>query len=254
MGELPGTTDRRRLTPGDKWALFWRSLFLQSVWNHRGMQSVGFCFVISALIKRFEGPEARSRFLRRHLGFFNTNPVLASYVVGAVAREEARGATPEAVDDVKRGLSGPLGMAGDALFWGALRPFAGAVAVALAAKGFPWAAVSLLVVYDVPCLALRVRGIAVGASEGPSGAREVLGTSLRGAVRWLRALTAFVLGLLAAEAVRDGGGFEPWRLIAVCLFFGLAYLAVRSRVPATVVGLGGAVGGIVLMMTVLNGG
>jgi PTS system mannose-specific IID component len=254
LGELPESVGKGGLTAGDKRSLFWRSLFLQSVWNHRGMQNVGFCFALSPLVRRLEGPERRSAFLRRHLAFFNTNPVLASYVVGAVAREEARGATPEAVSEIKRGLSGPLGMAGDALFWGSLRPFAGALAVALAAKGVPWAAAALLVVYDVPCLAARVRGVAVGAEQGPSGAREVLGVSLRGAVRWLRALTAFVLGLLAAEAVRDGGAFEPWRLIAVCLFFGLAYLAVRFRVPATVVGLGGAVGGIVLMMTVLNGG
>ena len=243
------------LTRGERVGMFWRSFLLQSVWNRRGMQSVGFCFAMLPLIHRCgEDKDARSAFLRRHLGFFNTNPALASYVLGAAAAQEVAGADASAVALVKKGLASPLGMAGDALFWGALRPLAGAVAVLLALQGVVWAPLVLLAIYNVPHLSLRVRGIGVGAVAGPMGARELLGPGLRGAVRWTRALVAFAVGLILARAVAMGGVVEPWRILAVGLFFVSAYAAARARVPVTLVAFGGAVVGLVLLLTGLNGG
>jgi mannose/fructose/N-acetylgalactosamine-specific phosphotransferase system component IID len=257
-GSLTADSDRETpqvLTRGERAGMLWRSLLLQSVWNPRGMQNVGFCFAMLPLLRRCgEDREARSAFLRRHLGFFNTNPVLASYVLGAVAAQEVAGAEASAVASVKKGLASPLGMAGDALFWGALRPLAGAVAVLLALQGVVWAAVALLVIYNVPHLVLRVRGIGVGAVAGPMGARELLGPGLKGAVRWTRALVAFAVGLILARAVALGGVVEPRRVLAAGLFFVLAYAAARARVPVTVVAFGGAAAGLVLLLTGLNGG
>ncbi len=235
--------------------MLWRSFFLQSVWNPRGMQNVGFCFTMLPLLHRYEeGKDARSAFLRRHLEFFNTNPALASYVLGAAAAQEAAGADASSVTLVKKGLASPLGMAGDALLWGAVRPFAGAVAVLLALQGVVWAPLVLLVIYNVPHLVLRTRGIGVGAAAGPAGAGELTGPGLRATVRWTRALAAFTVGLILARAVAVGGAVEPWRVLAVGLFFALAYAAGRARVPATLVALGGAAAGVVLLLTGLNGG
>ena len=236
------------LTPGEMFGIFWRSFLLQSVWNPRGMQGLGFCFAMLPLLRRLgDDAEAKSLFLKRHLGFFNTNPTLASYVLGSAAASEVAGGTPAATEEIKRGLASPLGMVGDALMWGALRPFGALVAVALALQGVLWAPLAFLVVYNVPHLVLRARGIAAGAAGGPSAAREVLGSRVRDAVRWIRALGAFVTGLVLAQAVRGGGAAEPWRMAAAGLFFVLAFVATRLRVPATVIGVGGAVGGFVLL-------
>jgi PTS system mannose-specific IID component len=227
--------------------MLWRSFFLQSVWNPRGMQNVGFCFTMLPLLHRYgEGKDGRSAFLRRHLEFFNTNPTLASYVLGAAAAQEAAGADALCVTSVKKGLASPLGMAGDALLWGALRPFAGAVAVLLALQGVVWAPLALLVIYNVPHLVLRTRGLRVGAADGPAAAGDLTGPGLRAA--------AFTVGLILARAVAAGGAVEPWRVLAVGLFFVLAYAAGRARVPATLVALGGAAAGVVLLLTGLNGG
>jgi PTS system mannose-specific IID component len=235
--------------------MLWRSFFLQSVWNPRGMQNVGFCFTMLPLLHRYgEGKDGRSAFLRRHLEFFNTNPTLASYVLGAAAAQEVAGADASSVTLVKKGLASPLGMAGDALLWGALRPFAGAVGVLLALQGVVWAPLALLVIYNVPHLVLRARGLSVGAAAGPAGAGEVTGPALRATVRWTRAVAAFTVGLILARAVAVGGAVEPWRILAVGLFFVLAYAAGRARVPATLVALGGAAAGVVLLLTGLNGG
>ena len=231
-------------------------MFLQAVWNPRGMQSVGFCFSMMPLLGRVGGtPEGRRAFLRRHLGFFNTNPTFAPYVLGAVAQQEAAGADESSMAALKKGMASPLGMSGDALMWSGLRPLAGVVAVLLALNGVAWAPLALVGVYAVPHVAFKMRGIRVGVTSGPTGSKEVLGQRLKGAVRWIRALTAFGAGLILARAVaNDGGVVEPWRLLSMALFLVLAYAASRLRVPATLIALGGAAGGVVLLLAGLNGG
>ena len=245
--------DTRGLSWRDKLALFFRSFLLQSVWNPRGMQNVGFCFALLPLAGR-RGARGRREFLERHLRFFNTNPVLASYVLGAVAAAEAAGEREDAIESLKKGLASPLGMAGDSLMWGAVRPLAGAVAVVGSLLGFGWAPLALLAVYNGPHLYLRARGIAVGASAGPKGAREVTGAALRGAVRWTRGATAFAVGVAMALGARGDAGLEAWRVVFATVFFLLASAAARMRMPATLVAAAGAAGGVVLLVAGLNGG
>jgi PTS system mannose-specific IID component len=243
-----------RLTFGDRALITLRSFLIQSVWNPRGMQSVGFCFAMLPVARRLrlEG-SALSSFLTRHLGFFNTNPAMASYVLGAAAAAEVRGDT-QSVDGIKKGLAGPLGMAGDALLWGAARPFAGLLAVALLDVGLSWAPLALLVFYNIPHLFFRVRGTGVGARLGPSGARELSGRGLRVATVALRGGGAFVAGWLVASAVRGESGIEPWKLVATLSFLALAYAAARWRMPTTLVAAGGALGSLALLAVGLNGG
>jgi PTS system mannose-specific IID component len=243
------------VTRAERFGMFWRSFFLQAVWNPRGMQNVGFCFALMPLLGRSgASANARRAFLRRHLGFFNTNPTLATYAMGAAALREAEGADEAAVQTVKKGLASPLGMAGDSLMWWGLRPLAGMVGVLLATQGIAWAPAVLVAVYAVPHFVVKGRGINVGATEGPSGAGEVLGGRLKAVVRALRALAAFAVGLVLARAVAWRGALEPWRVVVVLVFLGLAYVAHRVRIPATLIALGGAAGGVVLLLAGLNGG
>jgi fructoselysine and glucoselysine-specific PTS system IID component len=242
-------------TMREKAMIMARSLLLQSVWNPRGMQDVGFCFALLPMAKRLgHDREALRSFLKRHLRFFNTNPVMASYVLGAVAAAEARGEDAGTIESVKKGLSGPLGMTGDTLLWGSARPFAALLSVALLQAGLGWAPLAMLGLYNAPHVLFRVRGIQVGAERGPMGVAELSGRGVRTAVSVLRAGTAFVAGLLVALAARGSVGAEPWRLVAALLFFVLAYLAIRVRMPATLVAIGGAIGGTVILATGLNGG
>ena len=67
-----------------------RSLLLQSCWNEEGMQNVGFAFALKPWLKRIEReggpPEAEA--VRRHLQYFNTQPYMASFVLGVAGRLE----------------------------------------------------------------------------------------------------------------------------------------------------------------------
>lgn len=256
MPSHPDEKTATTLTRFEKASILWRSFFLQAVWNPRGMQNVGFCFAMLPVLRRCcPDTEARRVFLKRHLGFFNTNPTLASYVLGAAAAAEVSGANDKVLGELKKGLASPLGMAGDALLWGALRPLAATVGVLLALAGVVWAPIVLVAVYGLPHLALKARGIGVGARSGPAGVREALGPRLKGAVRGIRALAAFGAGLVLAASVTDGHGVvEPWRLVVVVLLAALAYAAIRVRVPSMLVALGGAACGVVLLLAGLNGG
>lgn len=231
-----------------------RSLLLQSVWNPRGMQSVGFCFSMLPVLRRLRlDRDGRTAFLKRHLGFFNTNPGLSCYVLGAVAEAELSGREPSYIQDVKRSLGGPLGMAGDALLWGAVRPLAGLVGVLLAMMGAVWALLALLAIYNMAHLAFRVRGISAGALLGAEGARELLGPGYTRGVALVRGTAAFAAGLVLAFSLEGSVGRPPAPLVAAALF-ALAWGAVRARVPVTVVGAVGALAGVWLMLIGHNGG
>ena len=233
-----------------------RSFLLQSVWNRRTMQSVGFCFAMLPVLRAGRPDElARRAFLERHLGFFNTNPVLASYVLGAAAAAEMRsdGHGPVEASDLKRALAGPLGMAGDALFWAALRPLAGFLGVLAALAGKPWAAVLILVVYNVPHLLVRARGVAAGAERGAEAVKEVLGARVKRTVTVLRASCSFAAGLVVALSV-SRGGLAPGALLVAGGVFAAGILALRARVPLSAVAACAVTLGAALTMTGSLGG
>lgn len=237
--------------PRPLWSVVLRSFLLQSVWNPRGMQNVGFCFSMLPILKAKRlDPEGRRAFLERHVGFFNTNPVLASYVLGAVAAAELSETPPgeERISETKRSLSGPLGMAGDALFWGALRPLAGLVGVCLALYTRSWAPLLLLAIYNVPHLFFRVRGFRAGSAGGLEAAREVIGPSFRRAVLWIRSLAAFTAGLVVAIAVAGGGSASPRGAALAAIVFAVAIAGVRARLPSTVLGAAALLGGFVIIL------
>lgn len=93
------------------------------------MQSLGFAYAIEPVLKKLypDRTEYEAR-LRLHLDYFNTQPYLASFILGAVVRmEQDRAAGKETgtdVQDLKTSLMAPLGALGDSFFWGSLKPFA----------------------------------------------------------------------------------------------------------------------------------
>lgn len=239
-----------------KAAIVARSFLLQSAWNRRTMQSVGFCYAMLPVLRLLRLDESgRREFLQRHLGFFNTNPVLASYVLGAAGAAELRedGGGPAEARELKRALSGPLGMAGDALFWAALRPLAGFLGVLAALAGKPWAIVVFLAAYNVPHLSVRVRGVFAGAEKGPGAVREMLGPGVKKAVTVLRAAGSFAAGLVVALSLAQGRP-APGALLAAGGVFAVGFVALRVRVPLSAVAACAVALGAVLTMTGSLGG
>ena len=118
------------------------------------MQSLGFAYAIDPVLRKLypDGAEYATR-LRRHAEYFNTQPYLASFILGAVVRmeEEQAANLPVTIDvaGLKSSLMAPLGALGDSFFWGALKPLAAVGAVALIMIGYWWAPILFLVFYNI---------------------------------------------------------------------------------------------------------
>ncbi len=171
------TLAARKIRKWDLFRVFWRSFFVQSVWNYRSLISIGFGICLFPILKRLY-PDTRSRkaFLLRHLRFFNAHPYMVSYALGVSIRLEEEYASgnlqnTDRLDRMKDLLISILGSLGDQIFWLTLRP------VSLLAGAFGIFVVSateyrLLVLvltfflYNIPHFYLRYRGILEGYQYG----------------------------------------------------------------------------------------
>ena len=115
--------------------LFWRSFFLQAGWNFAKYQNVGLAFVMTPFLKNLYKQNKRDlpSVLERYLEGFNTQPMMASFCFGALARQEERMVNAKTLaeyrerltewNSLKRSLSITTASLGDRLFWGTLKPF-----------------------------------------------------------------------------------------------------------------------------------
>ena len=109
--------------------LFWRSFFVQSLWNFERMQNAGFCFVMLPLFRSlYPDREKRTAAIVRHLNFFNVHPYMASIIFGIVASmekdiAEGKQTNPEDIIMLRTNMAGPLAAIGDTFSWATWRPF-----------------------------------------------------------------------------------------------------------------------------------
>jgi mannose/fructose/N-acetylgalactosamine-specific phosphotransferase system component IID len=137
----------------DLLAVFRRALLIQASWSFDRMQTIGFAYALEpALRKLYPEPAEYENRLKAHMEYFNTQPYLASFILGAAVRlEQDRAAGNNATTDVsglKTTLMAPLGALGDSFFWGALKPMAAALAVAVILTGSWWAPLLFLVIFN----------------------------------------------------------------------------------------------------------
>lgn len=114
--------------------LFLRSFFLQTGWNYVKFQNLGLTYIMMPFLTRLyaQDKEALPAVTTRYLDTFNTQPVMASFCIGALAKKEEAVAQAKSVTDFKervaewigarRGLSITAASIGDRLFWGTLKP------------------------------------------------------------------------------------------------------------------------------------
>lgn len=118
-----------------QFTFFIRSFFLQTGWNYMKFQNVGFLFVMWPFLKRLykNDRDALPSVLSRYLATFNTQPVMASFCIGALAKQEELVAQAKTLPQfneefsqwisIKRGITITTASIGDRLFWGTLKPF-----------------------------------------------------------------------------------------------------------------------------------
>jgi mannose PTS system EIID component len=219
-------------------AIFLRSLSIQSSFNSWRMQNLGFAFTVLPLIR--QAGEGRTRFaasLTRHLQMFNTHPYLTAPIIGSVVTLEEAG-QPTQADQLKTSLMGPYAGIGDSFFWGALGSFASVGASTLALSEILLAPLAYLLLYNPAHSWVRGKGFLEGYRRGKSGIDFIRGLDLPRVAGRIKHLTPVLIGILAAVAVE--GAYHPWgglseisvKAVALALIL-LCFLGVRKGISAT---------------------
>lgn len=118
-----------------KKALLRDMITLQWSWNYERMQALGFLWAILPVLQKVyaKGEELKEA-MKRHLQFYNTNPVMSPLILGAcIALEEDKAG--KAGSSIKVGLMGPLAGIGDTLMAVLYRPIIAVIAASLAMNG-----------------------------------------------------------------------------------------------------------------------
>ena len=194
----------KKLSKSDLVSIFIRSNFLLGSFNFERMQAIGFCVaLLPALRKLYQGEELKAA-MKRHLEFFNTQPFLASPIMGitaAMEEKKANGAEIEeaTISGVKVGLMGPLAGVGDPIFWGTLRPVLAALGAGIALTGSIMGPLIFFVVFNAIRLATNWYGVMYGYDKGTELVDEMGGNKMRYLTEGSSVLGLLVMGALVAK-------------------------------------------------------
>lgn len=216
-----------------------RSFFIQATWNHERMNGLGYCFCMIPFAKRFLGSKkARQLFLKRNLGFFNTHPYMAGWLIGATLKLEEESLktgkpSPAEIDRFKKRMSQSLGATGDQIFWGRFKPIAAMLGVVLTFYFEIWGALAFVVIFNLPHFYVRIKGLVSGYQKGFELVKDLAMRKFRGIIIKLNKFAALVVGILLivggysqqAGQLNEGAAF----LIGLLMMF--LFLKIKLAVP-----------------------
>ena len=183
-----------KLSFKDRAGFLVKSLFLQGSWSFRHLQGLGFFYSISGWLERNVEDSTRSA-LRRHLGFFNTHPFMAPYLIGVVARLEKEG-DPLGSISAKDILMSPLAALGDSLFWGTLRPLFIIIGLGISLYT-PWLGIAyILISFNLFNIWTRWALLGKGFDNAKSPLDFISDRNYRGAVQGAQLIIIPALGFL----------------------------------------------------------
>jgi len=217
-----------------------RSFYLQALFTNERMLSIGFVSCILPFAKRwFSDKEELQSFVNRSLEFFNTQPYMVSWIVGALIKiEETRGEEPvvsvEQTVRFKKRMSEVIGAIGDRFFWHHLKPLTALLSVMIAYSTGPWNGIAFfLVSYNIPHFYQRVVGLFGGYREGLNLVKNISLKRYEPFLKRLGMLASFVGGFgLATLGWKSTGGqlteIGIFAISAIAMFFFL-----RLKLPVT---------------------
>ena len=196
----------KKLSKSDLVSIFIRSNFLLGSFNFERMQAIGFCVsLLPALRKVYKDDKpAMAAAMKRHLEFFNTQPFLATPIMGitaAMEEKKANGAdiSDQTISGVKVGLMGPLAGVGDPIFWGTLRPVLAALGAGIALTGSIMGPLIFFLVFNAIRLATNWYGVMYGYDKGTELVDEMGGNKMRYLTEGSSVLGLLVMGALVAK-------------------------------------------------------
>ncbi len=207
--------DPRSLRTIDLLGVFWRSFFIQASWSYDRMQSLGFSFALIPVLRRlYPDPEERAERMVAHMEYFNTQPYFAAFVLGAAARREEDRATGRNAGadpaEIKATLMAPLGALGDSFFWGAFKPLAGVIAVAVLMTGAWWAPLLYLGLFNAVHVGLRCALVFAGYSTSGDVVTLMTRYNFTRIARLFKAQALAVIGCMLGSITIWQPDFKPF--------------------------------------------
>jgi len=244
--------------------VFWRSFFLETLWNYEKMQNVGFVFCLYPFLERlYARDQARREAAARHLEPVNTNPFLGPLLVGLTARLE-NDLEPSTVMVYRKRVMTTLAAQGDRIFWSHLRPMA-AVCGSLMCLWFFGSVVgglAFLILYNVPHLLIRALGFGYGWKEGLPILPRFQSARVESACAIVRLAVCLALGLLAGSLLvaamkTTGGTFVSFGQFKIALILAIVasggFLLLRRQARLSKVAYAGALAVTALLIALGNG-
>lgn len=216
-----------------------RLFAVQGSWNYERMLGLGVGVAQEPLLRDLgaNGSPAYRGAVARAAHFFNAHPYLCGLAVGAAARAEHDGASPEQVERLRTALCGPLGSLGDRLVWAGWLPCVSALAVAALTLGAGfWAIVGFLVLYNLGHVSLRWWALRAGWDHGARVAAALHHRGLARAQRLVGPATALAAGFALPLAAQWLGGPLGGRAGALALLAAAAGFLALRLLPSWVTG------------------
>ena len=207
-----------------------RLFAVQGSYNYERMLGVGVGVAEEPLLRDL-GDGKYQPAVARGAHFFNAHPYLIGLAVGAAARAEHDGASPDQVERLREALCGPLGSLGDRLVWAGWLPFLSGLTLAAVALGAGWiAALVFLLVYNIGHVALRWWALKAGWTHGARVSVALHHPVLQKAGTVLGPAMALAVGAaLPLTAAYLSAPFEAWSRIALAIVAAVSFLMLRLR-------------------------
>jgi len=207
-----------------------RLFAVQGSYNYERMLGVGVGVAEEPLLRDL-GNGQYGPAVARGAHFFNAHPYLTGLAVGAAARAEHDGASPDQIERLREALCGPLGSLGDRLVWAGWLPLLSGLTIAAIALGAGWFAVAgFLIVYNIGHVALRWWALSAGWTYGARVSVALHSPMLQKAGALLGPAMAFAVGFALPLAARFlAVPFPRWGQLAAVVTAGLVFLSLRWR-------------------------
>ncbi|HXT15826.1 MAG TPA: PTS system mannose/fructose/sorbose family transporter subunit IID [Gemmatimonadaceae bacterium] len=216
-------------------SMFVRMLAIQGAWNYETLLGNGIGFCLEPALRFLPGGVHGKAFkdaMARESHYFNAHPYLAAVAVGALARVELDGESPERIERFRTALCGPLGSVGDRLVWAGWLPFCSLASLALFGLGAtPIVVVGFfLAAYNAGHFALRIWGLRTGWNHGLRVATALGHPVLRRGPQQIGRVAALATGVAIPLALGRiiGPGRSLLGLVLVTVALG-SFLLVRLQ-------------------------
>lgn len=215
----------------DLFRLYLRSFFVQTGWSYERMLALGFTWIVLPIMdKIFSTKEDMKSFLKRHLSTFNSNPYLATYAVGAVAKLEEKGVPHEEIEILKNSMRGPLGALGDNLIWMGLKPALLILGILIASTFGAIGAIAFWLLYNIQQIYVRARGLVKGYGLGLGMVSDLRSAYYTRMIKWMSRMGAVLLGIFFVLKLNERISERAENLIIFILLVSLSILGFRKSI------------------------